>query len=69
MLGALIHQVIDAVSYERSEAALLRALYRSFEPAQRRSGRKRQCRYPGQSAPEVAEAPPSQVSYLDGLGV
>lgn len=50
-------------------AALVWAIYHNFEPAQRRSERKRHYRYPGQSALEVAGAPPGQVSYLDALGV
>jgi transposase-like protein len=50
-------------------AALVWAIYHNFEPAQWRSERKRQYRHPGQSALEVAGAPPGQVSYLDALGV
>lgn len=50
-------------------AALLWAIYHNFEPAQWRSERKRQYRHPGQSALEVAGAPPGPVSYLDALGV
>lgn len=50
-------------------ASLLWAIYHNFEPAQWRSERKRQYRYPGQSALAVAGAPPGQVSYLDALGV
>lgn len=50
-------------------AALVWAIYHNFEPAQWRSERKRRYRHPGQSALEVAGAPPGQVSYLDALGV
>ncbi len=50
-------------------AALVWAIYHNFEPAQWRSERKRHYRHPGQSALEVAGAPPGQVSYLDALGV
>jgi hypothetical protein len=50
-------------------AALVWAIYHDFEPAQWRSERKRHYRHPGQSALEVAGAPPGQVSYLDALGV
>jgi len=50
-------------------AALVWAIYHNFEPAQRRSERKRRYRHPGQSALEVAGAPPGSVSYLDALGV
>jgi hypothetical protein len=50
-------------------AALVWAIYHNFEPAQWRSERKRHYRYPGQSALEVAGAPPGPVSYLDALGV
>jgi hypothetical protein len=50
-------------------ATLLWAIYHNFEPAQRRSERKRQYRHPGQSALEVAGVPPGQISYLDALGV
>jgi transposase-like protein len=50
-------------------AALVWAIYHNFEPAQWRSERKRHYRHPGQSALEVAGAPPGKVSYLDALGV
>lgn len=50
-------------------AALVWAIYHNFEPAQRRSERKRHYRYPGQSALQVAGVPPGKVSYLDALGV
>ncbi len=50
-------------------AALVWAIYHNFEPAQWRSERKRHYRHPGQSALEVAGAPPGQVSYLDAMGV
>lgn len=50
-------------------AALVWAIYHNFEPAQWRSERQRHYRYPGQSALEVAGAPPGQVSYLDALGI
>ena len=57
-------------SEERLErAAVLWALYHNFEPAQRRSERKRHYRHPGQSALQVAGVPPGQVSYLDALGI
>ena len=52
-----------------ARAALLWAIYHNFEPAQWRSEHKRHYRHPGQSALEVAGAPPGQVSYLDALGV
>jgi len=50
-------------------AALVWAIYHNFEPAQWRSERQRHYRHPGQSALEVAGAPPGQVSYLDTLGI
>jgi hypothetical protein len=50
-------------------AALVWAIYHNFQPAQWRSERKRHYRHPGQSALDVAGAPPGQVSYLDALGV
>jgi len=50
-------------------AALLWAVYHNFEPAQRRSERKRHYRHPGMSALQVAGVPPGDVSYLDALGV
>ena len=50
-------------------AALVWAIYHNFEPAQWRCERKRHYRRPGQSALQVAGAPPGQVSYLDALGV
>jgi transposase-like protein len=50
-------------------AALVWAIYHNFEPAQWRSEHKRHYRHPGQSALEVAGAPPGPVSYLDALGV
>jgi hypothetical protein len=50
-------------------AALVWAIYHNFQPAQWRSERKRHYRHPGQSALEVAGAPPGQLSYLDALGV
>lgn len=57
-------------SEERLErAALVWAIYHNFEPAQERSERQRQYRYPGQSALQVAGTPPGQASYLDALGV
>jgi hypothetical protein len=49
-------------------ATLVWAIYHNFEPAQRRSERKRHYRHPGQSALQVAGVPPGQVSYLDALG-
>ena len=55
---------------ERLErAALVWAIYRNFEPAQRRSERKRHYRHPGMSPLAVAGAPPGKVSYLDALAV
>ena len=50
-------------------AALVWAIYHNFEPAQWRCERKRHYRHPGQSALQVAGAPPGRVSYLDALGV
>jgi len=50
-------------------AALVWAIYHNFEPAQWRSERQRHYLHPGQSALEVAGAPPGHVSYLDALGV
>ena len=52
---------------ERS--SLVWAIYRNFEPAQRRSERKRRYRWPGQSPLAVAGVPPGEVSYLDALAV
>ncbi len=55
---------------ERLErAALVWAIYRNFEPAQRRSERQRHYRHPGLSPLAVAGAPPGEVSYLDALAV
>lgn len=57
-------------SEQRLEQALLVwAIYRNFEPAQRRSERKRHYRHPGQSPLEVAGAPPGRLCYLDALQV
>jgi hypothetical protein len=57
-------------SPERLEqAALVWAIYRNFEPAQRRSERKRYYRRAGRSPLEMAGAPPGRVSYLDALAV
>jgi len=57
-------------SDERLErAACLWAIYRNFEPAQRRSERKRHYRHPGMSPLAVAGAPPGKISYLDALAV
>jgi transposase-like protein len=57
-------------SDERLErAALVWAIYRNFEPAQRRSERKRRYRHPGLCPLAVAGAPPGEISYLDALGV
>ncbi len=57
-------------SDERLErAACLWAIYRDFEPAQRRSERKRRYRHPGMSPLAVAGAPPGEISYLDALAV
>jgi hypothetical protein len=50
-------------------AALVWAIYHNFEPTQGRSERKRHYRHPGESALQVAGAPPGKVSYLDALGV
>jgi transposase-like protein len=50
-------------------ATLVWAIYHNFEPAQWRSERQRHYRHPGQSALQVAGAPPGPVSYLDALGV
>ncbi len=50
-------------------AALVWAIYRNFEPAQRRSERKRHYRRPGQSPLALAGVPPGTVSYLDALAV
>ena len=57
-------------SDERLErAACLWAIYRNFEPAQRRSERKRHYRHPGMSPLALAGAPPGEISYLDALAV
>jgi hypothetical protein len=57
-------------SDERLErAALVWAIYRNFEPAQRRSERKRVYRHPGLSPLAVAGVPPGKISYLDALAV
>jgi len=52
-------------------ASLVWGIYHNFEPAQRRSERRRKYRHPGQSPLEVAGASPGQASYsyLDALGV
>ena len=62
-LGGLMHKIMDAPIYAQAEAALAAlvwAIYHNFEPAQWRSERKRHYRHPGQSALEVAGAPPEQ---------
>ncbi len=57
-------------SLARLERAALRwAIYHNFEPAQRRSERKRTYRRPGQSPLARAGIPPGDVSYLDALAV
>jgi len=57
-------------SDERLErASLLWAIYHDFEPAQRRSERKRKYRRPGQSPFARAGVRPGKVSYLDALCV
>ena len=57
-------------SDERLErAALVWAIYRNFEPAQRRSERKRHYRHPGLCPLALAGAPPGEISYLDALAV
>lgn len=57
-------------SDERLErASLLWAIYHNFEPAQRRSERKRHYRRPGQSPLAKAGVPPGDISYLDALCV
>lgn len=50
-------------------AALVWATYHNFQPAQRRSERKRQYRRAGRSPLEMAGVPPGRVSYLDALEV
>lgn len=50
-------------------AALVWATYHNFEPAQRRSERKRRYRRAGHSPLELAGASPGRVSYLDALAV
>jgi hypothetical protein len=50
-------------------AALLWAIYHNFEPAQRRSERKRHYRHPGLCALAVAGVPPGPISFLDALGL
>lgn len=57
----------SALRLER--ATCVWAIYRDFEPAQRRSERKRKYRHPGLSPLAVAGAPPGEVSYLDALAV
>jgi hypothetical protein len=52
-----------------ARAALVWALYRNFERAQRRSERKRRYRRPGQSPLVLAGLPPGDISYLDALAV
>ena len=57
-------------SYVRLErAALVWATYHNFQPAQRRSERKRQYRRAGRSPLEMAGVAPGEVSYLDALAV
>ena len=57
-------------SYVRLErAALVWATYHNFEPAQRRSERKRQYRRAGWSPLAMAGVSPGEVSYLDALAV
>lgn len=50
-------------------AALVWAVYHNFEPAHRRSERKRTYRRPGRSPLALAGVPPGEVSYLDALAV
>ena len=50
-------------------AALVWAIYRNFEPAQRRSEHNRKYRHPGMSPLAAAGAAPGEISYLDALGV
>lgn len=50
-------------------AATLWAVYHNFEPAQRRSERKRTYRRPGRCPLAVAGVPPGDVSYLDALAI
>lgn len=50
-------------------AAVLRAIYRNFTPAQCGSERKRKYRRPGRSPLDVAGVPPGRVSYPDALGI
>lgn len=50
-------------------AALVWAIYHNFEPAQRRSERKRHYRHPGLSPLQMAGVPPNRISYLDALEV
>ena len=50
-------------------AGLVWAIYRNFEPAQRRTERKRRYHRSGQCPLTVAGAPPGDVSYLDALAV
>jgi hypothetical protein len=57
-------------SDERLErAALVWQIYSNFEPAQRRSERKRHYKRPGKSCLEMAGVPPGNISYLDALAV
>ncbi len=50
-------------------AALVWQVYANFEPAQRRSERRRHYKRPGKSCLEMAGVPPGKISYLDALGV
>ena len=50
-------------------AALVWAIYRNFEPAQRRRERKRTYRRPGCCPLTMAGVPPGDVSYLDALAL
>ena len=57
-------------SDERLErAALVWQIYSNFEPAQRRSERKRHYKRPGKSCLEMAGVPPGTMTYLDALAV
>jgi hypothetical protein len=47
-----------------ARAALLGAIYHTFEPAQERSERKRKYRHPGQAPLALAGLPPGDSSYL-----
>ena len=65
----LSHGRNQGSSARLERAALVWAIYRNFEPAQKRSERKRHYGRAGRSPLAMAGVPPGKVSYLDALEV